>query len=331
MDVSIAITRSFSQQIRAGAANVYRRGLHMRQLALFSVAVLLSGCGDGGSHGGGAGGAAPGGLGGDTGGSGGSVSGGSGGSAGSSGGSGGSAGSGGAIGGAGGAAGASGSGGGTGGASADAGAADGSSADGPPNADPGPGLFPIPPGMTQIFDGKTLNGWTGSTAIWSVNPETMSIHGKTGGPGGQLLKSAGDYDDFRLVVTERAVATTNHMGICFWGTRPGNGYGGCIDLIPPSGAIWDYGGGGMVDNQGVGSANNPIKFMWHQVEILATASTGEMLVAVNGKQTTNYKKAGRGRKGPIGFQAHAGASDQEYKDVWVEVAPKEHRLLTLKP
>jgi hypothetical protein len=96
------------------------------------------------------------------------------------------------------------------------------------------------------------------------------------------------------------------MGICFWGRRGGNGANGCLDIIPPSGSIWDYGGGGQKPG-GVGSANNPIKFMWHQVEILAMAS-GEILVAVNGKQTTMFKQAGRPKKGPIGLQAHAKAS-----------------------
>ena len=187
---------------------------------------------------------------------------------------------------------------------------------------------PIPAGMTSIFDGKTLNGWTGSN-IWSVNAADMAIEGKTAN-GGQLLKSKDDYLDFRLILTERMVATPNHMGICFWGTRGGTGYGGCIDVIPPSGALWDYGGGGMQPG-GVGPANNPIKYLWHQVEILATGSTGEILVAVNGKQTTTYKKAGRGKNGPIGLQSHAKANDQEYKDIWVEANPKEHKLLTVRP
>jgi hypothetical protein len=26
----------------------------------------------------------------------------------------------------------------------------------------------------------------------------------------------------------------NHMGICLWGSAGGFGYGGCIDVIPPS-------------------------------------------------------------------------------------------------
>jgi hypothetical protein len=227
--------------------------------------------------------------------------------------------------------GASGTTGGTGETGGDAGgAADaGTTADAGAVGDAGIVIAPIPPGMTRIFDGKTLMGWTGSAAIWSVDATEMAIHGKTNN-GGQLLKSAGDYDDFRLVLTEKAVATMNHMGLCFWGTRPGNGYGGCLDAIPPSGHFWDYGGGGDVPNTGVGSANNGIKFIWHQVEILALASTGEVLVAVNGKQVTMYRKAGRGRKGPIGLQAHAGASDQMYKDIWVEPNPKDHKLLTVQ-
>jgi hypothetical protein len=304
----------------------------MKEHALFWVvaASLALGCGGGGKPGGGSGGAGEetGGEGGDgTGGSTGGASGtvkkdagpatggapGTGGSATGGTGSGGSAGSGGTGGGAG---------------EPDAGSTTADSGS-PPASDGGATTFAIPPGMTQIFDGKTLTGWTGS-AIWTVDAAEGAIHGKTGGPGGQLLKSAGDYDDFRVVVTEKAVATTNHMGLCFWGTRPGNGYGGCLDVIPPSGHLWDYGGGGDVPNTGVGSANNPIKFMWHQVEILATASTGEVLVAVNGKQVTTYKKAGRARKGPFGLQAHAGASDQMYKEIWIEPNPKERKLITVK-
>ena len=221
-----------------------------------------------------------------------------------------------------------------GGGSAGSGGAGGSSSDakvaeagGDTNA--GPSTFPVPPGMTNLFNGTSLDGWKGDFNVWKLNAAEKAIEGITpASNGGTYLYTDGDYDDFRLVLTERAVATPNHMGICFWGRRGGNGANGCLDIIPPSGSIWDYGGGGQKPG-GVGSANNPIKYMWHQVEILAMAS-GEILVAVNGKQTTMFKQAGRARKGPIGLQAHAKASHQMYKDIWVEPMPTERRLVTVK-
>jgi hypothetical protein len=194
-------------------------------------------------------------------------------------------------------------------------------------SDAGTMFGPIPPGMTRIFDGKTLDGWVGNPAIWSVNTTDEAIYGKTDN-GGQLIKSVGTYDTFRVIVTERMVATNNHLGICLWGgNKTPWGYDACIVLIGPQGSLWDYKSGGGVFR---GTGDNSIRFMWHQVEILADAATGRILAAVNGKQTTDYTKAGRGMKGPIGMQAHAKALEVEYKDIWIDPAPKEMKLLTLK-
>jgi hypothetical protein len=182
--------------------------------------------------------------------------------------------------------------------------------------------------MTKIFDGTSLMGWDGNPAIWSVNAADMALEGKTTN-GGQLIKTVATYDDFRLVVTERMVATNNHLGECFWGTPSmpmAWGYNGCIDLIAPAGSLWDYGGGGGVYS---GSGNNAIRLQWHQVEILALASTGQILAAVDGKQTTTYTRPKGSTKGPIGLQAHAGASDEEYKDIWVEPSPQTRMLVTV--
>jgi hypothetical protein len=201
-----------------------------------------------------------------------------------------------------------------------------------PGADGGvpSGPFTVPPGMTRIFNGKDLTGWMGSANIWSVNAAEMAIEGKIKNSGQNIYTTA-TYDDFRVILTERALPDMDtHMGVCFWGGGGGTGYNGCLDVIPPSGAIWDYGDGGMKVN-GVGSANNNIKYAWHQVEILANAATGQVLVAVNGKQTTTYTKAGRPKKGPLGLQAHAGTVHEQYKDIFIDPAPKEKRLLTLTP
>jgi hypothetical protein len=213
-----------------------------------------------------------------------------------------------------------------GGSPNDAGSGGGAPDGGTPPGDGG--MFgPIPPGMIQIFDGKTLNGWNGNPAIWSVNAADGAIDGKTNN-GGQLIKSAESYDTFRLIVVERMVATNNHLGICLWGGgKTPWGYDQCIVWIGPQGSLWDYKSGGGVFS---GKGDNGIRFMWHQIEILANSATGQILAAVNGKQTTDYTKAGRAMKGPIGLQAHAGASEVEYKDIWIDPAPKEMKLLTVK-
>jgi len=73
--------------------------------------------------------------------------------------------------------------------------------------------------------------------------------------------------------------------------------------------------------------------LWHETEILAHLKTGTVRMAVNGVEVTRYtdEDPARLRKGPIGLQIHAGASEVEYKDLVVEIDPKEDRLMTLKP
>jgi hypothetical protein len=202
-------------------------------------------------------------------------------------------------------------------------------------SDPAAGAFPIPPGLTKIFDGTSLAGWDGDAARWSVNATDLAIEGHTGG--GNLIKTKMNYGDFRLIVTERMVLkgpSTNHLGECFWGgpyTAGNFGFSGCIVFIAPHGSLWDYGGGGNVF-QGMGAG---MKTDWQQIEILAIASTGQILAAVNGVQTTTYTRKGKGKMSPIGLQSHADhAGDTpgliQYKDIYVEAPPKSMTLLTVQ-
>jgi hypothetical protein len=216
----------------------------------------------------------------------------------------------------------------------------GAASDGDPGGSTGPsdpdaGVFAIPPGLTKIFDGTTLTGWDGDNR-WTVNATDQAIQGRTGG--GNLIKTKMNYGDFRLILTERMVLpgpSTNHLGECFWGGAyaAGNfGFGGCIVFIAPHGSLWDYGGGGGVFN-GKGAG---MKTDWQQVEILVNASTGQILAAVNGVQTTDYTRKAKGKMSPIGLQSHADhAGDTpgfvEYKDIYVESPPKSMTLLTVKP
>ena len=124
------------------------------------------------------------------------------------------------------------------------------------------------------------------------------------------------------------------MGVCFWGTRMADwGYGNCILVIPSSGGMWDYHPGKKGPPREKLPHPDFDPHVWHEAEILAHLKTGTIRMAVNGVEVTRYtdEDPTRLRKGPIGLQIHTGASEVEYKDLVVEVDPKEDRLMTLKP
>ena len=183
----------------------------------------------------------------------------------------------------------------------------------------------------KLFDGASLKGWSGNPEMWSVLDG--AIHG-VAEKGGQLILTDGDYADFRLILKSRLVSEKNHLGVCFWGDRRADWkYGECILVIPPSGGMWDYHPGkkGPPREKLPHPEFDPHE--WHETEILANLAAGTVRMAVNGVEVTRYKDEDptRLRKGPIGLQIHAGASVVEYKDLEIEVDPKDDRLLTVKP
>ena len=184
-------------------------------------------------------------------------------------------------------------------------------------------------GPKSLFDGQTLRGWKGAE-IWTVKDGALDFTGNAGR--GTLLITDSDYSDFRLILQSRLVSEKNHLGVCFWGKRTSDfGYGECILVIPPSGGMWDYHPGkkGPPRQKLADPKFDP--HVWHRSEILAKRSTGEVRMAVNGVEILRYKDEDPGRlqHGPIGLQAHAGESQVQYKDITVEVNPREDRLLTV--
>jgi hypothetical protein len=181
-----------------------------------------------------------------------------------------------------------------------------------------------------LFDGKTLAGWQGDRALWSVHEGAIDGLAEKGG---RLIYTRDDYADFRLILQSRLVSDGNHLGVCFWGDRlPDFGYGECILVIPPSGGMWDYHPGRRSPPRQ--SLDHP-KFdphEWHTTEILAHFKTGEVRMAVNGVEVVRYKDIdpARLKKGPIGLQIHAGVSRVQYRDLRIEVDPREDRLTTVK-
>jgi hypothetical protein len=189
------------------------------------------------------------------------------------------------------------------------------------------------PGDSVLFDGKALGNWDFLAANWSV--KNGNVAGNSDGNfGGTFIASKSVFKSFRLTVTERLVSGS-HLGLCVWGkvTGPNNGGAGqCLVVIPPAGAMWDY-GKGAIKGAGVGKAGVSAS-QWHQVELLAKGGTGEILAACNGVQITYYKDGNPSRfnAAPIRLQLHANNGPQEmlYRDVVVEPDPKDDKLLSVK-
>jgi hypothetical protein len=75
----------------------------------------------------------------------------------------------------------------------------------------------------------------------------------------------------------------------------------------------------------------PDNMMWHQSEIVCHIATGTCRMATDGVDQVTYTepKPARLKKGPIGLQIHAGTSEVQYKDVFVDSAPADSNLRTV--
>jgi hypothetical protein len=191
-------------------------------------------------------------------------------------------------------------------------------------------------GLKPLFDGKTLKGWVGDPQCWKVEDGAI-----VGVKGNQNIMTVDDYDDFRLIVSSIQVKEpSNHQGVGFWGKRLPEGtwgYGGCLLVMPPMPWMWDYTRNGsqvgkMTVSKNVEKELGVKRSQWTQAEILVNRAKGSVRMAVNGIEVMNYidSDPARWRKGPIGLQAHGGNKEVRYKDVFIEVSPKEDRLITLK-
>ena len=120
---------------------------------------------------------------------------------------------------------------------------------------------------------------------------------------------------------------SNHAGICFWGNRAPGG-GGCLQITPVSGSLWDYGGGGGVRT--LPRSRDYTK--WNFFEILVDLKTGKIEIAVEGQAFPIYmdRRLASRKKGPIGLQLHAGSNNVQYKDLALEDNPTMMKLLTVK-
>jgi hypothetical protein len=211
-----------------------------------------------------------------------------------------------------------------------------------------PGKQELPPGLPEvvlkqtkpIFDGKSLDGWVQIPAdSWTVKDGAMASRGAGRG----VIYTKEDYSKYRLVFTMRHVSGNPDHQACVlvFCTRPEEGKEpldalGGVQFQPPNGGHWDYRPGQNNAGKGFKASPHP-KFNpkeWSQVEMLvdATAGTARMAVAqpVGAKavEVLRFNGAEAGKAGPIAWQMHNRGLFDEYKDVRIEINPKDEFLTT---
>ena len=106
----------------------------------------------------------------------------------------------------------------------------------------------------------------------------------------------------------------------------------------PNGGHWDYRPGKNTDGGAEFTRVVNPQFdphAWSRVEILADAATGRARMAVaqppysKAIEVLDFEDATAGKAGPIAWQMHNAGLFDEYKDVTIEVDPKEDRLVTV--
>jgi hypothetical protein len=176
---------------------------------------------------------------------------------------------------------------------------------------------------------------------WIVKDGAMA---STGGGRG-VIYTKDDYTHYRLVFTMRHVSgqPDHHPCILIFCTRPPEGERGldalgAIQFQTPNGGHWDYRPG---QNKAGTGFIRPVRTtydnsQWHQVEILVNAKTGKARMAVaqpvgtRGIENLTFSDPAAAKTGPIAWQMHNAGLFDEFKDVRIEIDPKEDRLITVE-
>lgn len=166
------------------------------------------------------------------------------------------------------------------------------------------------------------------------------------GAGRGVIYTAKDYSHYRLMFTMRHVSGDPDHQACVLifctrpqaGEKPLDALGG-IQFQVPKGGHWDYRPG--MNNSGGQEFTAVTKpqfdvHAWSRVEILADAASGTARMAVAQPPATKaievlaFKDPAAGKVGPIAWQMHNAGLIDEYKDVAIELQPKNDSLITAR-
>ena len=166
------------------------------------------------------------------------------------------------------------------------------------------------------------------------------------GTGRGVIYTANDYSRYRLMFTMRHISGDPDHQACVLvfcsrpqpGEKPLDALGG-IQFQVPNGGHWDYRPG--MNNNG-GPEFTPVMkthfdvHAWSRVAILADAAKGTARMAVaqppgsQAVEVLDFKDATAGKAGPIAWQMHNAGLFDEYKDVTIELDPKDDDPLVMR-
>jgi hypothetical protein len=181
-----------------------------------------------------------------------------------------------------------------------------------------------------------------ATTGWVVKEGSMA----STGAGRGVIYTANDYGSYRLLFTMRHVSGEPDHQACVLifctrpqaGDKPLDALGG-IQFQVPKGGHWDY-RPGRNDNGGqeftlITKPQFDVH-AWSRVEIVADAAKGTARMAVaqppenKAVEVLAFEDPSAGRVGPIAWQMHNAGLVDEYKDVTIELEPKDDALITVR-
>jgi hypothetical protein len=165
------------------------------------------------------------------------------------------------------------------------------------------------------------------------------------GVGRGVIYTAKDYGRYRLMFTMRHVSGQPDHPACVLifcqrpqgDETPLDALGG-IQFDVPSGGHWDYRVGMNKDGGAEYTQVAKVPFdvhAWSHIELLVDATTGTARMAVaqpvgsKAVEVLDFRDATAGRVGPIALQMHNAGLFDEYKDMTIEVDPKEDKLISV--
>jgi hypothetical protein len=206
---------------------------------------------------------------------------------------------------------------------------------------------PQPPGMTPLFDGRSLTGWRQDPQdTWMVKDGIIGSRGVGRG----VLFTARSLRNYRVIFDVRHVSGNPDHAACvlFFGIMPPPGekpfdMPKAIQFQVPLGGTWDYRDGHHNDGKGEANGNEYDRFprpafdshQWSRVEILINADKGTARLAVAqpvgspAVEIGSFHLPEAGRAGPFALQMHNQALFDEYANLGIEENPARDELITV--